>query len=295
MKTFLDCYPCFLRQALESARMAGADEQQQQAIMDGVLSQLLAGDPGCTPPEIGYGVHSLVREITGCEDPYREAKTESTLVALSLVPEMEELLAEATDPLETAVKLAIAGNVIDFGPPDHPSGRQEIRAAVDEALQAPFALDDLARLRDKLEAAESVLYLGDNAGETVCDRLFIEYLAKPTRYVVKGGPVLNDATRMDAQQAGVSDVAEIIDTSLQAPGVILDLCSTEFREAMADAEVVIAKGQANYETLSTFSGPIFFLLKAKCPVIARDLGVPTGAVVCRAGQSVRQRVGVSRA
>jgi len=294
MKTFLDCYPCFLRQALESARMAGANEEQQQAIVDGVLSQLLAGDPSCTPPEIGYGVHSLVREITGCQDPYRKAKTESTLTALSLVPELEELLAEATDPLEAAVKLAIAGNVIDFGPSDHPSGSQEIRAAVDQAMGAPFALDDLRQLRNALEAAGSVLYLGDNAGETVFDRLFIEYLAKPTRYVVKGGPVLNDATRMDALQAGVGDVAEIIDTGLQAPGVVLELCSTEFRAAMADAEVVIAKGQANYETLSTFSGPIFFLLKAKCPVIARDLGVPKGAVVCRAAQSARQRVGMAR-
>ncbi|MCK4314884.1 MAG: DUF89 family protein [Anaerolineae bacterium] len=279
MKTYLDCYPCFLRQALEAARMAGASERQQKAVLDRVLDVLGQIEPSSTPPEIGDQVHRIVRQEMSNSDPYRVAKEASTHQALALYPRLRSLLAEANDPLEVGVRLSIAGNIIDLAV----SGEYDLWDTVERVLAQPFAINDGVALREALSGAGQVLYLADNAGETVFDRLLIEVLDVPVIYAVKGGPILNDATREDALAAGVDRVAEVTSTGSDAPGTILDRCSEEFRRLYDEARLVIAKGQANYETLSEESTKVFFLLQTKCPVIARDVGVPVGSIVLKQG------------
>jgi len=279
MKTYLDCYPCYLRQALDAARRAGADEGQQRVVLDRVLDLLRRIRPSSTPPEIGDQVHRIVRRELGDGDPYRVAKEASTREALAFYPRMKALLAEADDPLETAVRLSIAGNIIDFGL----VREYDLLDVVERALEQPFAIDDRVALREALAQVDQVLYLADNAGETVFDRSLLEVLEVPAVYAVKGGPILNDATREDALAAGIDGVAEVVSTGSDAPGTILDRCSEEFHKLYEEAELVIAKGQGNYETLSEEGRKVFFLLQAKCPVIARDLGVPVGSMVLKQG------------
>jgi uncharacterized protein with ATP-grasp and redox domains len=275
----LDCYPCFLRQALDAARRAGVGDTQQRAVLDRVLEALQQVEPAATPPEIGDRVHRIVRQVAGNGDPYREAKAASTRQALALYPRLKALVREADDPLDVAVRLSIAGNIMDAA-----RGQEcDLWSTVERVLAQPFAADDGMAFREALAGAGKVLYLADNAGETVFDRVLIEALDAPVVYAVKGGPTLNDATREDALAAGVDRVAEIVSTGSDAPGTILDRCSEEFRKLYERAELIIAKGQANYETLSEAGSKVFCLLQTKCPVIARDVGVPVGSIVLRQG------------
>jgi uncharacterized protein with ATP-grasp and redox domains len=279
MKTYLDCYPCFLRQALEAARMAGADENRQYWVLQEVLDELRQFELTSTPPEMGYRIHQIVRREMGARDPYQQAKEISTRQALALYPRLKALVAEADDSLKTAVRLGIAGNIIDLGV----AQEYDLEETIQRVLIQPFAIDAYTAFRDGLAQAEGVLYLADNAGETVFDRVLIETMDKPVTYVVKGDPIINDATREDALAAGLNSVTTIVDNGCKAPGTIISLCSQEFRRLLAEADLIIAKGQANYETLSETDAPIFFLLQAKCPVIARSLGVPVKSIVLKDG------------
>ena len=279
MQTYLDCYPCFVRQALEAARQLGADEQKQKIVLERVLELLKGIDLSFTPPQIGDQVHHLVRRELGDSDPYRSFKGSATREALALLPRLRKVLSQAEDPLETGVRLSIAGNIIDAGI----YSTYELWPTVQRVLSQPFAVEDLDALRQSLLRVPSVLYLADNAGETVFDRLLIECLEVPVLYALKGGPILNDATVEDARMAEVDRVAQLLSTGSNAPGTILERCSERFQGMFDEAPLVIAKGQANYETLSEQGSKVFFLLQAKCPVIARDLGVPVGGLVLRRG------------
>lgn len=283
MRTYLDCYPCFLRQALDAARMAGADDRAQSAILSRVLDVLKGSPLSSTPPQIGHQVHRIVKEESGDRDPYRAAKARSAEQALALYPWMEQLLAEADDRLETAVRLSIAGNIIDMAA----DAKYDLREEVKRVLKEPFGIDDGEAFGTALDEAEEVLYLADNAGETVFDRLLIETIEAPVMYVVKGHPILNDATMEDAQAAGLDQVAELMSNGSDAPGTILKTCSEPFRRVYQESGLVIAKGQANYETLSEEGPRLFFLLQSKCPVIARDLGVGLRSLILHQGRGDR--------
>jgi uncharacterized protein with ATP-grasp and redox domains len=280
MQTYLDCYPCLLRQALQAARFAGANDAQQKVVLDRVLDVLGKAGLTETPPEVAARVHEIVRQEVDDGDPYRSAKERSTQEALALYPRLTSLATDADDPLETALRLAIAGNIIDFGA----VAEYDLWGTVERVLAQPFTIDDGAALRKALDSTHEVLYLGDNAGETVFDRVLIETLDVPVVYAVKGGAALNDATREDAEAAGLDKVATVVDNGASTMGTILSRCSGEFRRRFAAAELVIAKGQANYETLSEKGSKVFFLLQAKCPVIARDMGVEVGSILLEQGR-----------
>ncbi|MEA1051007.1 ARMT1-like domain-containing protein [Lamprobacter modestohalophilus] len=286
MRIYLDCWPCFLRQALSAARRAGAPPALQRAILEETMTELRAVSDAATPPEMGNQIHRLVRERTQVADPYRESKQEATASALALLPMLRERVATATDPLATAVRIAVAGNIIDYGVAE----TFDLEATLESVLQATPAIDDLALLRQTLQQVDRVLYLADNAGETVFDRVLIEALPVPVDYVVKAGPVLNDATREEATEAGLDQVAALSDTGCDAMGTPLGLCSSAFRERFERASLIIAKGQANYETLSNVDAPICFLLQAKCSVIAEDIGVAPGSVIIKASDALSAAV-----
>jgi len=267
-----------LRQSLSAARMVTDEEPAQQAVMIETLALLERLPEGTTPPEIAFAVHKIVRDQLGQRDPYREAKAESTRFALALYPRLKSLVAQSDDPLDTAVRLSIAGNIVDFGVSDQ---IPDLWATVERVMDQALAIDDLDGLREALAAADHVLYLADNAGETVFDRVLIEQLGPPVIYAVKGGPVLNDATVEDALAAGLDSCATIVDNGSAAPGTILGLCSNQFRASFDSAPLIVAKGQANFETLSEAGPRVFCLLQAKCPVIATDVGSPVGGSIVR--------------
>jgi hypothetical protein len=287
MKTYLDCFPCMLRQALEAARMANADVEQQRAVLNRVMELLAMVPVDNTPAETGYHVHRIVREMTGVRDPYRLVKEEATSKALPLVPRLREIVAQADDPLEQAVRIAIAGNIIDFAPDKVMNPSKDIqftlKATLERVLHQPLAINDLEALRRALSKAQRVLYLADNAGETVFDRVLIEILEQPVIYAVKGGPTLNDATQEDAVVAGLGEVAEIVSTGSDAPGTVLESCSPAFRQLYDQAELIIAKGQANHEALGEGDGRLFFLLQVKCSVLGRELGAEPGSIILKQG------------
>lgn len=250
------------------------------------MTELRALPAEATPPEMGERIHRLVRERTRVPDPYLDVKQEATARAMALLPELRARVAAAADPLETAVRIAIAGNIIDYGVAES----FDLEATLERVLHATPAIDDLPVLRRALEQVAGVLYLADNAGETVFDRVLIETLPVPVRYAVKAGAVLNDATRDEAIAAGLDQVAELTDTGCDAMGAPLGLCSPAFRACFERAPLIIAKGQANYETLSGVAAPVCFLLQAKCAVIAEDIGVAPGSVIIAASERLRTQI-----
>ena len=258
MKTFFDCIPCLLRQALDSGRRGTDDEAIHERLLREVLRAAGEMDLRRSPPEMGQYVHRLLRPLPGRSAPYRAVTERFNRVALEIYPQLKAHVEHSANPVETAVRLAIAGNVI-----------------------APIG-GDVAAFGRAMSAARDILYLADNAGEIVFDRLLIEQLGPESVTVaVKGFPVINDATMDDAEAAGLTELVEVIDNGSDAPGTILDDCTEAFRRRFDQADLVLAKGQGNYETLSAAERDIFFLLKAKCPVIARDLGCQVGSLLVR--------------
>ncbi|MBN1514714.1 MAG: DUF89 family protein [Phycisphaerae bacterium] len=282
MRTYLDCVPCFVRQALDSARRCTDLPEIHEQLLREALTMAANLSFDSPPPLMGRLIHRRLRELTGQADPYRDAKKTANAFALQLYPNLEQLVHRSSDPLAMAVRMAIAGNVMDLGVKSALT-ESEIRAAVDEAVEGQMDPGAVEALRQSIVSAGDILYLADNAGEIVLDRLLIEQmpLGRVT-VVVKGGPIINDATREDAEAAGLADMVEIIDNGSDAPGTVLDLCSPSFRERFDAAELIIAKGQGNYETLSECGHRnLFFLLKVKCVIIARDLRCRLGDMVLR--------------
>lgn len=272
MRTFLECVPCFVRQALDSARLVTDDETVHEQVLREVLREVGEMDFHNSPPVMGQHMHRLIRRLVADDDPYRNIKDHFNRLALALYPELEKRIEGSRDPLETAVRVAIAGNIIDFGS-NSDLEDSRVEEAIESSLVAPLSKSAVEDLRESAGRATSILYLGDNAGEIVFDRLLIEQLPRQkVTYVVRGSPVINDATMSDALATGMTDLVEVIDNGSDAPGTILETCSVAFRRRFEAADLVIAKGQGNYETLSEADKSIFYLLKVKCPVIARHIG-----------------------
>jgi uncharacterized protein with ATP-grasp and redox domains len=275
MKTSLDCIPCLLRQSLEAARLVTANPSIHEQILRDALSWTIEADLNQSPPAMAQRIHRRLREMTGVDDPYREAKDWQNRVALELISTLRAEIASASDPLLMATRLAIAGNVIDMGS-NGDLTEADVRQALDQSLTEPFFGAE-EPFRAAIAQAKSILYLADNAGEIAFDRLLVEQLS-PERVtlVVRGAPVLNDATLIDAQTVGLDQIVEVIDNGSDAPGTILTDCNPELRDRFATADLIIAKGQGNFETLSDEPGNLFFLFKVKCLVIADLVNQPIG-------------------
>lgn len=232
-----------------------------------------------SPPAMGQEIHRFIREITGVSDPYLDVKNSTNTLALQMYPDLKERIDTSTDPLETAIRLAIAGNIIDFGVNSALESRQ-VERILSQSLTDPLDRESLETFKHALSQADKILYLSDNAGEIVFDRLLIERLPyEKITFVVKGGPILNDAVMDDAQIVGLTDMVDVIDNGSDAPGTILESCSAMFRRRFDESDLIIAKGQGNYETLSDIDKNIFFLVRPKCRVLARHLGREIGSLV----------------
>ncbi len=278
MKTSLDCIPCFLRQALEAARMVSKDISLHERILREALRWVGELDLNRPAPMMGQLIHRRLRAMVGTDDPYRDAKNHQNRMAQRLFPELKARIDCAVDSLATALRLAIAGNVIDMGANANVT-ESCVFESIDRALADTFVGEEDAFRKAAMEA-RSILYLADNAGEIVFDRLLIEQLS-PSRVTVavRGAPVINDATMEDARSIGLHEIVEVIDNGSDAPGTVLDDCSEEFRQRFYAADLILAKGQGNYESLSDDPRNVFFLFKVKCPIAANHAGMPLGAHV----------------
>jgi len=290
MRTYFDCIPCFVRQALNAARLATDDEQIHEKVVREVLRLAADLDMSQSPPLIGQQIHRLIRELVGKDDPYRKIKKRFNNLALKLYPELRKQIVDSNDRLETAIRLAIAGNIIDFGV-NNSLEESHVKETISDSLSGYLDPKQIQGFKDAVNAAEKILYLADNAGEIIFDRLLIEQLPyEKVTVVVKGKPIINDATMEDAGVAGLTRIVEVIDNGSDAPGTILESCSQDFRRRFKKADLVIAKGQGNYETLSDVNKSIFFILKAKCPVIARDLRCEVGEMILRKSKALNDIV-----
>jgi len=279
MRTSLDCLPCIVRQAVDASRMVTSDEAVLLEIMRLVFARLAGAELGATPPEIVREVHRLIRKKLHDTDPFLAIKQKSTQRALDSVASAVSAIDNAPNPFAAALAFSIAGNILDFGM------RSEWNEAIitdsfSMALERSRQFDQAAvrRLQDEIAAAGTILVLGDNAGETVFDRLLIERFppGKNVVYAVKSSPVINDATRDDAVAAGIDAVATIVPNGADIPGTVLSECTLEFQKIFQTADVVISKGQGNFETLNENHRKIWFLFQVKCPVIAKHYAYSVG-------------------
>jgi uncharacterized protein with ATP-grasp and redox domains len=279
----LDCFPCFFKQAVIAARLGTKDEALQAAVLKGVTDEIKATDMSKSPAYSTTFMHRKIRQLLG-KDPFKDIKSEYNQAALRLYPGLRERVFQSNDPLWTAARLAIAGNIIDFGI----FSSVDIIGTVERSLNGPITIDHYSWFKHAVDSRSSVFYLLDNSGEIVFDRLLIEVLVKmgkKVKAVVKGSPVLNDSTFYDAAETGLTELCEIVDNGCDCIGTILEMTSPDFNRMFDDADFIISKGQGNFETLdcrdnsNRYHKEIIFLLQAKCDVVSKELGLSRGSML----------------
>ena len=284
MRTHLECISSFIKQSLEAARMATDDEEIQTEVLQEVMNYLQNVSLKNSPPELSREVHKIIREITGSKDPYKKVKDESNEMAKKDYLYLKKLVIESDDPLLMAIKLSVVGNVIDFGT----TNRFNVDDMIDNALKQEFDTSSYPEFKRALEQSETILFLADNTGEIFFDKLLLEELAKRQKqitYVVKANPIINDALVGDAEFAGIDKIATIIEgdsgQKLSSPGMILLYASKNFLEIFESSDMVLSKGQGNYEGLSDVDRDVFFMLVVKCPLVAQDIGCEVGKLILK--------------
>lgn len=277
MKLYLDCIQCVFRQVLQAARFCGADETTQERLLRKTMAILQRHDWDCSPMELAQPVLEMVKAETGVDDPYLEVKRQGNREAQGHTGHVIEMIEAAEDPVNVALKAAIGGNIIDYGA----QASFDLDETMDRVFKMEFALNDEKSLLEALRDAESIAYLGDNAGEIVFDKLLLEtvgriYGPKRVIFVVRDEPLLNDALLEDAREVGLSDVPgfEVVGMPPRLP--VQGDRHVPLWDRISACDVIISKGQGNYEGFSSIPG-IFFLLMAKCDLIARDINSRTGA------------------
>ncbi len=284
------CIPCIVNQTIKTADMVGLKEK------DGLLRKVFAylstvDFNGSSTPELIGEIFSLLKKETGCADPYRETRMRYNDMILGQLPRLEEEMNESLDPFLASVKYAIIGNIIDFNP-IHALMPEDIESYFRKLEGEDLGIDDSALLRQEIRRADTLLYLGDNCGEICLDKVLIKKIKElgpqcRVYFATRGAAVVNDSIEEDAYRVGVDAYADIVSNGDSSLGTVLYRTSEEFQEIYQKADLVIAKGQANYECLSGEQKNIYFLLMTKCKVIADDIGVPEMKMVCMKSQKTR--------
>ena len=270
MDIAFDCIPCSIQSYLRLVNGQFIPQPHQEKLLRRILDFLSHVPFDQSPPAMAKELHRLIRETLGDDDPYREIKDRTNRMMLEKADALRLKIQNAEDPFDTALRLAIAGNVIDFGA----KHLLDVDASIARVLTADLAIDHSTQLKAEIESAQTVLYIGDNAGEIVMDRLFLETLNHPNmHFAVRESPVLNDITLEDAKTVSINEVAHLITTGDDAPGVIWESSSPAFQALFTQADVVIAKGQGNLEGLIDMPRPVYFLFVAKCERIAKRVKV----------------------
>jgi len=277
MRTQAECISCFERQAQATAQLSTADPDVRQLVADESARLLSRLDFSKSPPENAVALYALIADLTGEHDPFARQKRESNSFALQLRETVRARIDRAEDPLYTVVRYAIAANIIDYGSRHEFDAMQTLASCMEE----PLVINDFELLRRELtgSAGRNILYLADNCGEIVFDSLLVEQLQQfghSVTVAVRGKEILNDATMESAAEAGINTQCRVISNGTSCPGTPVPSCSGELRDAFAHADVIISKGQGNFETLSEVDRSIYFLLTVKCDVVARHLAEMRG-------------------
>ncbi|MHA1994898.1 MAG: damage-control phosphatase ARMT1 family protein [Candidatus Hodarchaeales archaeon] len=280
MQIHLDCIPCIQKQVLQTARLATADKDIQKLILQETLQTILASEWNTRTILLAYETQAIVSRLTGNEDPYFNLKEKYNKFVLTLYPELQKMVQTSNNPLLTACKLAIAGNIIDFGALKPFNVKDEIT----KILKSDLTVDHSHLLRKRLTKAKSLIYLADNSGEIVFDKLLIETILQEFNlqriiFVVKKDPILNDVMKLDAETVGITPIPQI-----ELYEVGRDRRDPSFIKFLEEADIVISKGQANFEDLHD-RNYIFFLLILKCEVIAKEVGLPEGSTLLSTGSN----------
>ena len=265
------CFFCFIRAFEKLLEKENISNEAKKSFTLDMIRLYQNNYDKLIAPEFSRELHIILKNYTLNSDPYKKVKKENNDQALSMFSELEEIIRQSKDPFGTALRLAIAGNIIDFAAGDN----FNLQATIDRSLTTFFAIDHSDRLKNALEKAKTVLYLGDNAGEIVFDKIFIKTIKHPNLiYVVRGAPIINDATMEDAEYVGMSNAAKVISNGYDAASTIPLKSSKEFQKYFGKADLIISKGQGNLEGLFPLNDVrLFFLLMVKCDVIAEFLKV----------------------
>ena len=291
MRTDPACVPCFIRGAAATAQLLGLSDTDRAAFERDAGTLAANHHMAQCPPVLGQMIQRRLRAVAG-RDPYATHKAASNALAWRLLPELERLVASDPDPFEAALRYAIAGNCIDFGK-GHGIGEPEVLATLERLAALRLDAATVATARRLCAAARRIVVLADNAGEIVLDRLLLARLPQNrVTVIVRGSPVINDATLEDAAVARIAEFARVIDSGSDAPGTILHDLARPAWVALGKADLVIAKGQGNYESFDTGSVDCLHLLLVKCQVVAAQTGLPQGApaILHRSGRLSRRLV-----
>jgi damage-control phosphatase, subfamily I len=279
MKVYYECAPCFLRQAKEALDLATEDEDLKMEVMEELVGLIYNKfRKGAVSNVVGTKMHRTIKERTKNDDPYLSEKKKGNEIALKFLPKIKEIIKE-NDGIETYIKTAIVGNIIDFGAL---GVNFDTEKGIIENMKKDIALNHISQLENELKSAKNVLYLADNSGEIVFDKLLIEKIKEydvEVTVALKEYPILNDACIEDAIQIGLDEVANLVSTGTDAIGVIYGDFSDEFKEIFNNSDLVISKGLGNYEGITEMelgNKPVFCLLNVKCNPIAKDIGVNVG-------------------
>ena len=291
MKIGEDCIVCALNTYIRVADKFDLQGEKREQGMRDFLGLLKDYDYNKTSPDLGRDLHNLIKRITGDSDPYRDEKSEHNSKLMDKYDSLLSRVRQAEDSFLMALRLSMVGNLIDLGVCDN----IDVDYVVEMAEKSEFGVDDSKDLGDEIEKAGRILYLGDNAGEIVMDKLFIEVLGdlykdKKIVFVVRSEPIINDATLEDVRYTGLDKLVRVIENGYDAPGTILEECSKEFLSEYERADVIISKGQGNYESLSERDENIFFLLTAKCDIVANSLNTKKGSLVTAMQKKIRGTV-----
>jgi uncharacterized protein with ATP-grasp and redox domains len=279
-----ECFPCFLRQADLAARAHGASEADRTAIAARVSAMLAGLSGGEVPAGVATRLQALVREMLRTDDPFRPVKRRELQRFEAVSKRAEELVAGSPDPLAAAVWIAVFGNIMDSGIVERESMEKEVRG-----LPAEIPPEIPGEILERVRRAKRIGVLLDNAGEAAFDVPLLARLGGNGREVwigVKGGPVIDDLTAAEAMELGLSRYGEIVSNGNQGVGTDLALCPPEFRVRLAVSDLVLSKGQANFETLAGQARNAVFLLRCKCPVVSRALGKRVGDIVILDGATL---------
>ncbi|WP_456403947.1 damage-control phosphatase ARMT1 family protein [Hydrogenimonas sp.] len=280
-----ECITCIFSQALRVCETLHVDKERTKNVLDEVARMIPGFSYAETPPQVAARVYPKIAEVLGVEDIYRDFKREATERAARFIPAVERKIEESGDTLHAALKAAVAGNVIDLAA----THSFDLDEEVAKVFETPFAIDDTEALRERLATAERLLLVGDNVGEHLFDRVLLQRLRRLypdliMGYAVRGRPIINDVTRRDAEEAGIAEVAEIVDSGVDTPGFDFGRLSREARQWYERADLVIAKGMGNYESMNDASRkPTYYLMKVKCHVVASSLGRQIGDILCYEG------------
>jgi len=286
MKTYNECIPCIINQGLKIAKVHNLSDEKTEKMIKESMQHLIEQDFSKSPPQLAKKTYEIINKHLDNNDPYKEMKVFYNNEIMKIADNLKKIISENDNSFLTAVKFVIAGNLIDFGA-KHTFNKDSVLDFISKVEDKKLVIDNSGKLFKQLSSAKKVLYIGDNCGEIVFDKIFIEYLQKifPSidfHFGVRGRPVINDITIDDAVDVGIDKIATVISNGDGAPGTVLEDVTDEFRKLFMEVDVIIAKGQGNYETLNNVNKDnLFSLFMAKCNIVADDLKVPQMSLICK--------------